>query len=85
MDVNTLELRANIFRDLNVLLDNEKALRSLSSFLSMLKKTVVENRTYSIEELHERIAKAEAEIAAGDVLTNEEANAEIEKLLPWLK
>lgn len=42
-------------------------------------------RPYTLEEIHSRIAESEAQIAAGNVLTIEEANAEVRKQLPWLK
>ncbi len=41
-------------------------------------------RPFTMEELHQRMDEAEAEIEAGEVMTNEEANAEIRRLLPWL-
>lgn len=42
-------------------------------------------RPYTLEEIHSRIAESEVQIAAGNVLTIEEANAEVRKQLPWLK
>lgn len=42
-------------------------------------------RPYTLQEIHSRIAESEAQIAAGNVLTIEEANAEVRKQLPWLK
>lgn len=42
-------------------------------------------RPYTLEEIHSRIAESEAQITAGNVLTIEEANAEVRKQLPWLK
>lgn len=41
-------------------------------------------RPFTMEELHQRMDEAEAEIEAGEVMTCEEANAEIRRLLPWL-
>lgn len=40
--------------------------------------------TMELEELNARIDEAEAEIDAGEVLTCEEANAEVREALPWL-
>lgn len=42
-------------------------------------------RPYTLEEIYSRIAESEAQITAGNVLTIEEANAEVRKQLPWLK
>lgn len=42
-------------------------------------------RPYTLEEIHSRIAESEAQIVAGNVLTIEEANAEVRRQLPWLK
>lgn len=39
---------------------------------------------FTMDELHLRIDEAEAEIEAGEVMSCEEANAEIRRLLPWL-
>lgn len=39
---------------------------------------------FTMEELHQRMDEAEAEIEAGEVMTSEEANAEIRRLFPWL-
>lgn len=41
-------------------------------------------RPFTMEEIHQRMDEAEAEIEAGEVMTSEEANAEIRRLLPWL-
>lgn len=41
-------------------------------------------RPFTMEELHRMMDEAEAEIEAGEVMTCEEANAEIRRLLPWL-
>mgnify|MGYP003468263157 FL=1 len=41
-------------------------------------------RPFTMEELNRRMDEAEAEIEAGEVMTCEEANAEIRRLLPWL-
>ena len=41
-------------------------------------------RPFTMEELNLRMDEAEVEIEAGEVMTCEEANAEIRRLLPWL-
>ena len=41
-------------------------------------------RPFTMEELNRRMDEAEVEIEAGEVMTCEEANAEIRRLLPWL-
>lgn len=40
---------------------------------------------YTLKELNDRIDEAEAQIAAGEILSNEEADAELKEKLPWLK
>lgn len=40
---------------------------------------------YTIEELHERIRQAEANIAAGKVYTSEEVHQRMLAKFPWLK
>lgn len=39
---------------------------------------------YTLEEIHSRIAESEAQIAAGNVLTNEEVFANMRRKYPWL-
>lgn len=41
-------------------------------------------RPYTLEEIHSRIAESEAQIAAGNVLTNEEVFANMRRKYPWL-
>ena len=41
-------------------------------------------RPYTLEEIHSRIAESEAQIAAGEVLTNEEVFANMRRKYPWL-
>lgn len=42
-------------------------------------------RPYTVEELYARVNESMAEIEAGEVLTSEEANAEVRRELPWLR
>lgn len=41
-------------------------------------------RPYTLEEIHSRIAESEAQIAAREVLTNEEVFANMRRKYPWL-
>ena len=41
-------------------------------------------RPYTLEEIHSRIAESEAQIAAGNVSTNEEVFANMRRKYPWL-
>lgn len=41
-------------------------------------------RPYTLEEIHSRIAESEAQITAGNVLTNEEVFANMRRKYPWL-
>lgn len=41
-------------------------------------------RPCTLEEIHSRIAESEAQIAAGEVLTNEEVFANMRRKYPWL-
>ena len=41
-------------------------------------------RPYTLEEIHSRIAESEAQITAGEVLTNEEVFANMRRKYPWL-
>lgn len=89
--MTTMELRAGIFENLNLLLDNEEAMEQLNSYLLRLRKKMQKAqrqetlRPYTIEELQARADEAMAEIEAGEVLTSEEANAEVRQALLWLK
>lgn len=83
-----MELRAGIFEKINSLLDDEEAMRQLDNYLSRLNKQaaikVEKLRPYTLEELDARIDEAEAEIEAGEVMTNEEVFANMERKYPWL-
>lgn len=81
--------RAEIIRGLFEV-DNLEALnkvkRTVVRVIKSAKVGVGEDLTpYTIEELNERIDEAEADIAAGRVLTCEQANAEVRKALSWLR
>jgi len=41
-------------------------------------------RPFTMEEIHQRMDEAEAEIEAGEVMTSEEVFAEMERKYPWL-
>ena len=87
--MTTMELRAGIFENLNHILDNEEAMEQLSNYLIRLRRKITKSeatspRPYTIEELHARVDEAMAEIEAGEVMTSEEANAEVRRKCPWL-
>ena len=90
MELNALrgELAHDILNieDIEVL---KEVKRSLHQIIAQAKEEMKNKsshpRPYTLEEIHSRIAESEAQIAAGNVLTIEEANAEVRKQLPWLK
>lgn len=90
MELNALrgELAHDILNieDIEVL---KEVKRSLHQIIAQAKDGIKNKssypRPYTLQEIHSRIAESEAQIAAGNVLTIEEANAEVRKQLPWLK
>lgn len=90
MELNALrgELAHDILNieDIEVLKEVKRSLHQIiAQAKDEMKNQSSHPRPYTLEEIHSRIAESEAQIAAGEVLTIEEANAEVRKQLPWLK
>lgn len=90
MELNALrgELAHDILNieDIEVLKEVKRSLHQIiAQAKDEMKNKSSHPRPYTLEEIHSRIAESEAQIAAGNVLTIEEANAEVRKQLPWLK
>lgn len=79
--------RAEIIRSLFEV-DNLEALNKVKRTVVRVMKSAKAGETlapYTVEELNERIDEAEADIAAGRVMTCEQANVEVRRALPWLR
>lgn len=90
MELNALrgELAHDILNieDIEVLKEVKRSLHQIiAQAKDGMKNKSSHPRPYTLEEIHSRIAESEVQIAAGNVLTIEEANAEVRKQLPWLK
>lgn len=90
--MNSMELdaaRAEIIRRLFEVDDLEalkKVKRSVARIMKSVKVEAAEVPTpYTMDELNARIDESEAEIEGGAILTNAEANAEVRRVLPWLR
>ena len=87
--MTTMQLRADVFENLNEWLDDEDALLEINAFLLNLKKRMKQvcgcaNEDvvpYTKTELNSRIDEAEAEIGGKD---SEELFSELEKKHTWL-
>lgn len=85
--MTTIELeayKAELAREI-LMSDSRQLLDKVKKLLHKEAKVREQLMPYTLEELNARIDEAEAEIEAGEVLTCEEANAEVRKSLPWLK
>lgn len=85
--MTTMELeayKAELAREI-LMSDSRQLLDKVKKLLRKESKARELLKPYTMEELNARIDEAEAEIDAGEVLTCEEANAEVRKALPWLK
>lgn len=85
--MTTMELeayKAELAREI-LMSDSRQLLDKVKKLLRKESKARELLKPYTLEELNARIDEAEAEIDAGEVLTCEEANAEVRKALPWLK
>lgn len=85
--MTTMELeayKAELAREI-LMSDSQQLLDKVKKLLRKESKARELLKPYTMEELNARIDEAEAEIDAGEVLTCEEANAEVRKALPWLK
>lgn len=90
MELNALrgELAHDILNieDIEVLKEVKRSLHQIiAQAKDGMKNKSSHPRPYTLQEIHNRIAESEAQIAAGNVLTIEEANAEVRRQLPWLK
>lgn len=90
MELNALrgELAHDILNieDIEVLKEVKRSLHQIiTQAKDGMKNKSSHPRPYTLEEIHSRIAESEAQITAGNVLTIEEANAEVRRQLPWLK
>lgn len=84
--MTTMELeayKAELAREI-LMSDSRQLLDKVKKLLRKEAKAREQLNPYTMEELNARIDEAEAEIEAGEVLTCEEANAEVRKALPWL-
>lgn len=85
--MTTMELeayKAELAREI-LMSDSRQLLDKVKLLLRKEAKVREQLKPYTLEELNTRLDEAEAEIDAGEVLTCEEANAEVRKVLPWLK
>lgn len=85
--MTTMELeayKAELAREI-LMSDSRQLLDKVKKLLRKESKARELLKPYTMEELNARIDEAEVEIDAGEVLTCEEANAEVRKALPWLK
>lgn len=90
MELNALrgELAHDILNieDIEVLKEVKRSLHQIiAQAKDGMKNKSSHPRPYTLEEIHSRITESEAQITAGEVLTIEEANAEVRRQLPWLK
>lgn len=89
MELNALrgELAHDILNieDIEVLKEVKRSLHQIiTQAKDGMKNKSSHPRPYTLEEIHSRIAESEAQIAAGEVLTNEEVFANMRRKYPWL-
>ncbi len=89
MELNALrgELAHDILNieDIEVLKEVKRSLHQIiAQAKDEMKNKSSHPRPYTLEEIHSRIAESEAQIAAGEVLTNEEVFANMRRKYPWL-
>ncbi len=89
MELNALrgELAHDILNieDIEVLKEVKRNLRQIiAQAKDGMKNKSSHPRPYTLEEIHSRIAESEAQITAGEVLTNEEVFANMRRKYPWL-
>lgn len=89
MELNALrgELAHDILNieDIEVLKEVKRSLHQIiTQAKDEMKNKSSHPRPYTLEEIHSRIAESEAQIAAGEVLTNEEVFANMRRKYPWL-
>ncbi|WP_308550043.1 hypothetical protein [uncultured Parabacteroides sp.] len=78
--MTTMQLRADIFENLNLLLDNEDAMIQLRKYLHILRKKVEQDIPcqYSIEELGQRAWQGVQDARLGMGQSNEDLMKEAE-------
>lgn len=89
MELNALrgELAHDILNieDIEVLKEVKRSLHQIiAQAKDEMKNKSSHPRPYTLEEIHSRIAESEAQITAGEVLTNEEVFANMRRKYPWL-
>ena len=89
MELNALrgELAHDILNieDIEVLKEVKRSLHQIiAQTKDGMKNKSSHPRPYTLEEIHSRIAESEAQITAGEVLTNEEVFANMRRKYPWL-
>ena len=89
MELNALrgELAHDILNieDIEVLKEVKRSLHQIiTQAKDGMKNKSSHPRPYTLQEIHNRIAESEAQIAAGEVLTNEEVFANMRRKYPWL-
>lgn len=89
MELNALrgELAHDILNieDIEVLKEVKRSLHQIiAQAKDGMKNKFSHPRPYTLEEIHSRIAESEAQITAGEVLTNEEVFANMRRKYPWL-
>lgn len=83
--MTTLQLRAELFREMNPLLDSEAALEKMLAFVRSLmpvKTTANEPsatfRPYTMEEINERLERSERDFAEGRYYTDYEVFSDLQ-------
>lgn len=80
-----MQLRAQVFDDLNAILDDEGAMMKLRSYLSRLRKkaatTPAAAQPYTMEELNARLDRAEAADEADELIPHSEVMQRARKYL----
>ena len=82
--MTTFELKGSILQVINALMDDESAMRRISRYLGRLRNSTSTKDVahedmipYTMNELHERIDKAEKAIIEGNVIDSETEGAEL--------
>ncbi|MDD2954401.1 MAG: hypothetical protein PHC95_14825 [Parabacteroides sp.] len=77
--MTTMELRADIFENLNFLLDNEEAMTQLKKYLCQLRKNVERPCQYSVNELTQRVHQGVQDARQGLGQSHDDLVKEAEK------
>ena len=83
--MTTLQLRAELFREMNPLLDSEAALEKMLAFVRSLlvvnnsaNEPQTEFRPYTMEEINERLERSERDFAEGRYYTDDEVFGDLD-------